>query len=243
MARIPRIYHPESLQGQSELVLHDQAAQHVARVLRLGAGAQLVLFDGQGGQYPASILAVERREVRVVVGEFEVLDVESPLAITLAQGVSKGERMDLTIQKAVELGVNRIVPLATERSVVNLKGERRDKKLAHWRGVIVSACEQCGRNTLPELLPWQDLEAWLAQPQDGPKLLLDHRADNTLAQLARPSELTLLIGPEGGLADTERAAAYRAGYQGLRLGPRVLRTETAALTAITVLQARWGDLG
>lgn len=242
MARIPRIYHPEPLQGLHELSLGDQATQHVAKVLRLGVGAQLVLFDGRGGQYQASILAVERREVRVRLLGFEAVEVESPLQITLAQGVSKGERMDFTIQKAVELGVSRIVPLDTERSVVNLKGERRDKKMTHWQGVIASACEQCGRNRLPELLPWQSLSQWLQRGPDGQGLLLDHRAATSLGNLDETRVLTLLIGPEGGLAPVEREQAYQAGYQGLRLGSRVLRTETAALTAIAALQARLGDL-
>ena len=241
MARIPRIYHPEPLQGRDELALHEQAAQHVAKVLRLGVGAPLVLFDGHSGQYQANILAVERREVRVRLGEFEAVDIESPLPITLAQGVSKGERMDFTIQKAVELGVSRIVPLDTERSVVNLKGERRDKKMAHWQGVIISACEQCGRNRLPELLPWQALDSWLAQPPAGIGLLLDPRASEGLTRLPRPEAVTILIGPEGGLSDKERSTAYQLGYHGLRLGPRVLRTETASLSAIAVLQAHWGD--
>ena len=243
MARVPRIFHPAPLQGQHELRLDDQAAQHVAKVLRLGTGAELVLFDGRGGQYRANILAVERREVRVRLGNFEAVEIESPLQITLAQGVSKGERMDFTIQKAVELGVSRIVPLDTERSVVNLKGERREKKMAHWQGVIISACEQCGRNHLPELLPWQGLSQWLERGPDGQGLLLDHRAPTGLADLGELRDITLLIGPEGGLAPQEREQAYLAGYQGLRLGPRVLRTETASLAAIAVLQARLGDLG
>jgi 16S rRNA (uracil1498-N3)-methyltransferase len=245
MARIPRIYHPTPLQGQSQVHLTEQAAQHVGRVLRLGKGAPLVLFDGLGGQYRAEISHSDRRHVVVQLLAFEAIGCESPLAITLAQGVSKGERMDFTLQKAVELGVQRIAPLATERSVVHVRGERRDKKLAHWQGVIISACEQCGRNTLPMLLPWQGLPEWLARPRDDNAvgLLLDPRAEHSLTDLPeQATALTLLIGPEGGLSAAERCAAYQAGYQGLRLGPRVLRTETAALTAIAALQARWGDL-
>jgi 16S rRNA (uracil1498-N3)-methyltransferase len=151
--RIPRIYHPETLQANSRVALDTSAARHVGRVLRLGIGDTLTLFDGAGGDYAATIVELAKREVWVECGEKRDNECESPLQITLAQGVSKGERMDYTIQKAVELGVSRIVPLDTERSVVNLKGDRLQKKMEHWRGVIISACEQCGRNTLPELLP------------------------------------------------------------------------------------------
>lgn len=241
--RIPRIYQAQRLVENSRITLEEGAARHVARVLRLGQGAPLRLFDGRGGEFAATIVESSKREVNVTVGEYSGAEVESPLGMTLAQGISKGERMDFTIQKAVELGVQRIVPLQTERSVVNLKGERRDKKLEHWRGVIISACEQCGRNTLPELLPMQSLCAWLETPLRGSGLLLDHRADSTIGSLSRPDALTLLIGPEGGLSEGERHAARAAGYTGLRLGPRVLRTETAALAALSALQSRWGDLG
>jgi 16S rRNA (uracil1498-N3)-methyltransferase len=240
--RIPRIYQTQRLAENSRITLEEGAARHVARVLRLGPGTPLRLFDGRGGEYAATIVESDKREVNVAVGNFTEVEVESTLSLTLAQGISKGERMDFTIQKAVELGVQRIVPLQTERSVVNLKGERRDKKLEHWRGVIISACEQCGRNTLPELLPMQSLSSWLEKPRQGSGLLLDHRADSTIDSLSRPDAVTLLIGPEGGLSEGERQQARAAGYTGLRLGPRVLRTETAALTALAALQSRWGDL-
>jgi len=240
--RIPRIYQTQRLAENSRITLEESAARHVARVLRLGPGAPLRLFDGRGGEYAATIVESDKREVNVAVGSYTEVEVESTLRLTLAQGISKGERMDFTIQKAVELGVQRIVPLQTERSVVNLKGERRDKKLEHWRGVIISACEQCGRNTLPELLPMQSLSAWLETPLQGTGLLLDHRADSTIDSLSRPDAVTLLIGPEGGLSEGERQEARAAGYTGLRLGPRVLRTETAALAALSALQSRWGDL-
>lgn len=240
--RIPRIFHSQALLANSCIVLDDNAGRHVAKVLRLANGAALRLFDGQGGEYSAAIKEVGKREVTVNVGEHSPIEVESPLIVTLAQGISKGERMDFTIQKAVELGVQRIVPLDTEHSVVNLKGDRRDKKLEHWRGVIISACEQCGRNTLPELLPMQSLNSWLEVPQEGTGILLDHRAKGSISTLEKPTAVTLLIGPEGGLSDTERATAYEMGYTGLCLGPRVLRTETAALTALAALQSQWGDL-
>lgn len=240
--RIPRIYQTQRLAENSRITLEEGAARHVARVLRLGPGASLRLFDGRGGEYAATIVESDKRDVTVAVGNYTEVEVESTLRLTLAQGISKGERMDFTIQKAVELGIQRIVPLQTERSVVNLKGERRGKKLEHWRGVIISACEQCGRNTLPELLPMQSLSAWLETPLQGTGLLLDQRADSTIYSLSRPDAVTLLIGPEGGLSEGERHEARAAGYTGLRLGPRVLRTETAALAALSALQSRWGDL-
>lgn len=240
--RIPRIFHPQPLAAQNRVTLDDNAARHVARVLRLNLGAELTLFDGHGGEYPATIVELGKRLVEVELGTQRNIEMESPLHITLAQGISKGERMDYTIQKAVELGVSRIAPLDTERSVVNLKGERQEKKQSHWRGVIISACEQCGRNTLPELLPQQNLAAWLQNGLDGSGLLLDHRADATINSLQPKGAITLLIGPEGGLSEQEREQALAVGYQGVRLGPRVLRTETAALTALAALQSRFGDL-
>lgn len=243
--RIPRIFCQEPIGANSRMALDANAARHVGRVLRMGSGDELVLFDGNGGEYPSRIVEADKRDIRVECGERANIDCESPLEITLAQGVSKGERMDYTIQKAVELGVRRIVPINTERSVVNLRGERLEKRFEHWRGVIISACEQCGRNTLPQLLPMMNLSEWLLQPVNGTGLLLDHRAAigiNTL-QLTAAAACTLLIGPEGGLSELERTAAERAGYRGMRLGPRILRTETAALTALAAIQSRWGDLG
>lgn len=240
--RVPRIFQHQQLRAGSRLALDESAARHVARVLRLGIGAELRLFNGRGGEYPAIIDEIGKREVLVTLGEHRLIEVESPLSVTLAQGVSKGERMDFTIQKAVELGVQRIVPLDTQRSVVNLKGERRERKLDHWRGVVISACEQCGRNTLPELMPMQSLDSWLATPLQGTGLLLDPHVKNSIHTLSKTDTLTLLIGPEGGLSEHERESAYAAGYTGLRLGPRILRTETAALTALAALQSHWGDL-
>lgn len=241
--RIPRIFHPEPLSANSRLALDANAARHVGRVLRLREGDTLTLFDGCGGEYPATIVELGKRALWVACKDKVDSECESPLQITLAQGVSRGERMDYTIQKAVELGISTIVPLDTEHSVVSLKGDRLQKKLEHWRGVIVSACEQCGRNTLPQLLPLTSLQEWLRQPSTGLQLLLDHRAGSGVSSLQPPQGgCTLLVGPEGGLSEQERHAAINSGYQGMRLGPRVLRTETAALTALSLLQSRWGDL-
>jgi 16S rRNA (uracil1498-N3)-methyltransferase len=240
--RIPRIYCPQPLVPGEHTELGEEAANHVARVLRLREGAPLILFNGQGGEFEASITAVGRREVRVEVGAHHSRECESPLQVTLVQAVSRGERMDYTIQKAVELGVTRIVPVRSARSVVNLDDSRRGRRLEHWRKVIAGACEQCGRNRLPELQDVQSLADWLARPNEGVALVLDHRAERKLGDIDPPRDVTLLIGPEGGLAPDEITAARAAGYQGLCLGPRVLRTETAAVTALSVLQARWGDL-
>lgn len=241
--RIPRIHHPQPL-GEGEIVhLESGAAQHVARVLRLGVGAELILFDGSGGHYLAAIIAVDKRHVEVRLGKQHQTHNTSPLRITLAQGISKGERMDFTIQKAVELGVQRIVALDTERSVVRLKGERLERKHQHWQGIIISACEQSGRDVPPELLPSRGLPCWLRDETEGTRLLLDPYAEQGIAGLTPSTEITLLIGPEGGLSEQERQAAQDAGYQGVRLGPRVLRTETASLAAVAILQSHWGDLG
>jgi 16S rRNA (uracil1498-N3)-methyltransferase len=181
----------------------------------------------------------------VRVGALRPRQVESPLPITLAQGISRGERMDITLQKAVELGAARIAPLVTSYCQVRLEGERLERRHRHWLGIIVAACEQCGRTRLPELLPAMTLAEWLAAETaaDELRIVLDHQAERSFAQIeAAPRALTLLVGPEGGLEDTEIEAAQRAGYQGLRLGPRVLRTETAGLVALTAMQLRWGDL-
>jgi len=240
--RVPRIYCAQPLHAGGCATLTDEAANHVARVLRLRAGAPLVLFNGEGGEFDARISALARREVVVEVGDHRPRECESSLGVTLVQAVSRGERMDYTIQKAVELGVRRIVPVLSSRSVVNLDEERRERRLAHWRKVVVGACEQCGRNRLPEVLEPRPLADWLAQSNNGLMLVLDHRGQRSLGEFAPATEVTLLIGPEGGLAPEEVAAAHAAGYEGLRLGPRVLRTETAAVTALSVLQARWGDL-
>lgn len=242
--RIPRIFVPVNLSSGRTLALPEQAANHVARVLRLRPGAELILFDGQGGEYRAVLSDVTKRDVLIEVGDHFAHDAESPLSITLGQGVSKGERMDYTIQKAVELGITRVDPLMTERTVVNLNDERRERRLQHWQGVAVGACEQCGRNVLPEVAPTEDLAHWLARPHVGLKLVLYHRGARRLGEFSRPEQaVTLLIGPEGGLSEREIAMAQDAGFQPLCLGPRILRTETAAVMALAAMQVLWGDAG
>ncbi len=241
--RVPRIYHAGTLQSHTELELSENAANHVARVLRLREQAPLIIFNGEGGEYLAHLSAVEKRRVTVTLEAFVDRDVESPLRLTLAQGISRGERMDYTLQKAIELGISKIVPLVTEHCVVDLKGERLEKRMEHWRGVIIGACEQCGRNRLPDLAPMMTLNEWLTKACEGTGLLLDHRSDGSINTLDAASAFTLLIGPEGGLSPEEQQHALSSGYQGIHLGPRVLRTETAALVALSALQTLFGDIG
>jgi 16S rRNA (uracil1498-N3)-methyltransferase len=240
--RIPRIHHPASLTSGARVELSDTAANHVTRVLRLPVGAPLILFNGWGGEFAATLAAIDKRRVLVDVGRFQDQEREPPLQIWLAQGVSRGERMDYTIQKAVELGVSRIIPLFTEHCGVQLQGERLEKRIKHWQGVVISACEQCGRNRIPPVDTPVTLTQWLAMPGKGLRLVLAPDAEHSLAQLPAPGgPVTLLIGPEGGLSDQEIALAKQAGYSGLRLGPRILRTETAALAALAALLGTWGD--
>ena len=241
--RIPRVYQAEPLSSGQLLELDAQATVHLAKVLRLKAGDALVVFNGQGGEYHAQVASVERRSAIIEIGEFVPHEVESPLELILVQGVSRGERMDYTVQKAVELGVTRIIPVMSERTVVNLKGDRQERRCEHWQAIVHSACEQSGRNHVPEVEPIIGLHEFLAKPQSGLKLVLHHRAETGLADMPAPGSepVILLIGPEGGLAPAEIAATQTAGFAPLRLGPRVLRTETAAVTAMAVLQWQWGD--
>ena len=211
---------------------------------RLRVGEALTLFNGAGGEYAASIDAARGGRLTVAVGEPRAVERESPLTLTLAQGVSRGERMDLVVQKATELGVSGIVPLFTERSVVRLGAQQAERKLNHWRAIAIAACEQSGRNRLPKVAPPVSLAEVLRSGSDGStRLLLSPGATATLGDVPRPlSAVTVLIGPEGGLAQAEQEAAVAAGFKPVRLGPRVLRTETAAIAALTVLQLEFGDL-
>ena len=240
--RIPRIYTEQPLAPGREFNLEERAARHLVQVLRLKGGAELVLFNGDDREYPAQLTAATKQQVRAKVLGVSAPEAESPLHIHLAIGISKGERMDYTLQKAVELGVSEITPLFTKRSVVHLKGERREKRMLHWRNVVIAACEQSGRCRLPQLRTACGLEEWLPNHSTGYRLLLDPRAARSLPELSAPeSGIDILVGPEGGLSEEERNLATSAGFQGVRLGPRVLRTETAPLAAIAALQALWGD--
>lgn len=244
--RTIRIHADLPLVPGTELSLPAQAGEHVARVLRLVAGDPLTLFNGDGSDYPASILAVGKREVTVRIDSRLELHNESPLSLTLAQGVARGEKMDLIVQKATELGVARIVPLHTERSEVKLDAARAEKRLAHWRAVAQSACEQSGRAVVPEIVPALSLEAWLRDlPADDGTLRLALLPEGTVQARALDFPATggvLVVGPEGGLGERDVGALSTAAFQGLRLGPRILRTETAGLAALAALQALHGDI-
>ncbi len=242
--RIPRIFHSGALAPQQDITLESDASNHVGRVLRLGVDAGIILFNGQGGEYPAQLIESGKKRVVARITEYLDIDVESPLKIHLGQGVSRGDKMELTIQKAVELGVSEITPLFTERCGVKLSGERLEKKLNQWRKIVISACEQSGRNTLPIIHQPLPLEQWLAQPSKELKLNLHPRAKYSINSLPTPDHgIRLVIGPEGGLSDIEIEFASNSGFDEVLIGPRVLRTETAGLTVISALQTRFGDLG
>ena len=238
-----RLYCDLPLSPGAEIVLPESAARHAVTVLRLQVGDALSLFNGAGGEFRASLVAVNKREARARLTEFVASECESPVQLTLALGISAGERMDYSLQKATELGVSAIQPLATERSVVKLAGERADKRLAHWQHVVIAACEQCGRNRVPSVAPVQKLYAYLASVERTQRLLvLSPDAETPLKQVAPAASAVLLVGAEGGLAPAEYQAAAASGFEPVRLGPRILRTETAPVAALAVLQALWGDL-
>lgn len=240
---VPRIYLPVPLQSGAEVMLDARASQHVLRALRLKPGAALILFNGAGGEYAATLQDVSGGAAKAALGDFIARDAESPLTVTLAQAISRGERMDYAIQKAVELGVAHIQPLVTEFCVVKIHQERVDKRLAHWQGIIISACEQCGRTRVPAISAPAHLARWMAACSSSVKLVLDPYATQGLSQLPQPAaDITLLIGPEGGLSDTELAQAQHAGFIPVRLGARMLRTETAPVAALAAVQTLWGDL-
>jgi 16S rRNA (uracil1498-N3)-methyltransferase len=226
-----------------QVSLPEAAVAHLVRVLRLAVGDRFVLFNGDGGDYPAQLVTVGKKSAEALVAARQELGNESPLRITLAQGIARGEKMDLILQKATELGVACIAPVITERTEVKLDGDRLEKKMQHWRGVLAAACEQSGRARLPQLLPPQPLHAFAAARGGDRRVILDPQAGVSLAQakIADAASISLLIGPEGGLSDRDQAALRAAHFEGLRLGPRILRTETAGLAAIAALNALYGD--
>ncbi|MBD2796251.1 16S rRNA (uracil(1498)-N(3))-methyltransferase [Xenorhabdus sp. 18] len=242
--RIPRIYHPERLSTGTEIYLSDDAANHVGRVLRMSHGQALQLFDGSNQVFEAKITETSKKTVKVAILDSTLSDHESPLNLHLGQVMSRGEKMEFTIQKSVELGVNMITPLLSERCGVKLDAERLEKKLQQWKKIAISACEQCGRNQLPEIRPVMSLETWCAENDGSLKLNLHPRAKHSINTLPLPVEkVRLLIGPEGGLSTEEIEMTAKYQFTDILLGPRILRTETTALTAITALQVRFGDLG
>lgn len=242
--RLPRIYHPEIITNLGITSLGEDAAGHVGRVLRMKPGQDVLLFDGTGAQFPASITEVTKKSVLVDVLERVEQSVESPLDLHLGQVISRGDKMEFTIQKSVELGVNTITPLISERCGVKLDAKRFEKKHQQWQKIAISACEQSGRNQIPIIRPIMQLEDWCAEEDNALKLNLHPRAKYSINTLPEPVErVRLLIGPEGGLSEDEIAKTESYHFEETLLGPRVLRTETAALTAITALQVRFGDLG
>lgn len=244
-----RFYHPASLQPGKTIDLPETQAHHACRVLRLRKGDGLTLFDGRGGEYRGRIVAAGRTGVVVELLEWLDRECESRLPIILVQALQAGDKMDATIQKAVELGVVRIVPVRSRRSVVRLSGDRAARRVAHWRSIALAACEQCGRNRLPIVDEIIDLDAWLALSPatlgtPALRLCLLPEAEAVLSGLLPPvpgMSVELLIGAEGGLSAEEIALAVRAGFRAVRLGPRVLRTETAGMAAVSAIQALWGD--
>jgi 16S rRNA (uracil1498-N3)-methyltransferase len=243
----PRFFTAQALpEGPGTLALEPDPSRHIARTLRMRAGDVLCLFDGSGREARAEIIRAEKSAVTVHVEAPAQSSRESPLAITLAIAVSRGDRMDTVVQKSTELGVARIWPLLSERTGVKLEAARWEKKLHHWRQIAVSACEQCGRNVLPELSAPRRLDDLLARARDLPadtlRCLL-HPEGEAAALPSHCTSMLLLVGPEGGFSSGETAAAVGAGFASLRLGPRVLRTETAPLAALAIAQARWGDIG
>lgn len=239
--RISRLYTQAPLSTGKLIELDDDNGHYVKTVLRLKKDNQLILFNGHGGEYLCTIAEASRKTVLIAIGQWTDRTVESPLQITLGLGISRGDRMDLTVQKAVELGVNRITPLLTERCVVQFKGEKKPQRLLHWQKIVQHAAEQSGRTFLPELLEVESLGSWVDN-QHGLKVFLDPYAETTLTELKPENmKVTLLTGPEGGFSDQERDVAKASGFIPVRLGSRILRTETASIAALAAVQILWGD--
>lgn len=242
--RIPRIFVDVELTENTQVDLPDSAFQHVCKVLRLKNGHPMRLFNGKGGQYHSTLCNVEKRSAQVAIGEFEALENESPLKVTIGQTLSRGERMDYAIQKAVESGVYEIQPLFSERCEVKLQEGRLEKRLQHWQQVAISAAEQCGRGVVPEIKEPIALTEWIKNCNEMLKLTLHHHSAKPIDQFQCPDnqQIALLIGPEGGLTEQEVELAKEQGFNAIALGPRVLRTETAPIVALTALNLLWGDI-
>ena len=244
--RIPRIYQATPLKTGGSIFLEAQAATHVARVLRLKQHDQIIVFNGQGGEYVGVIDAIDKRSVKIVLESYQQPDTESPLYISLVQGISRSERMDYTLQKSVELGVSEIYPVTTQHISIHLDEARARKKHGHWQGVVNSACEQSRRERVPQvhdLVSLQSCVESLSAGNEQTLLVLDHRAQATMKQVTTPKNqrIVIVVGPEGGLSEEERDWLVGEGFTAVSMGPRVLRTETAALAAIAVMQSLWGD--
>jgi 16S rRNA (uracil1498-N3)-methyltransferase len=240
--RIPRIFTPQNLIENTMIELDEHAANHVGRVLRMAAGRELILFNGQGPMhFEATIEESGKKRVTAIITNKISSENESPLNIHLGQALSKGDRMEFTIQKAVELGVTEITPLWTDHCDVKNNTERLEKKLKQWQGIIISACEQCGRDVIPTLNPVAKIQDWISQVKADEKWVLDPRGNNDNDKRSNVSNAAIAVGPEGGLSQTEIELACQFNFKSKLIGPRILRTETAALTAITLLQSQWGD--
>ncbi|MFU8789613.1 MAG: 16S rRNA (uracil(1498)-N(3))-methyltransferase [Methylobacter sp.] len=241
--RVSRLYAPIPLATGNRIELDDDNGHYVRTVLRLKKDTPIILFNGDGGEFLCTVDEVSRKTVSIEVGQWTDRSVESPLQVILGLGISRGDRMDLTVQKAVELGVNHITPLLTERCVVQFKGEKKPQRLLHWQKIVQHAAEQSGRTALPDLPEVEQLQHWVGK-QQGLKVFLDPYADTTLNQLMPDAmTVTLLTGPEGGFSAQERDLAKAAGFIPVRLGARILRTETASLAALAAVQLLWGDFG
>lgn len=241
---MPRFYFPAPLSCPTETELPENIVRHI-HVLRLRAGETVTLFNGNGREYVAELTEIGKRHVRCRILSEHGCTSESPLVITLVQAVSAAERMEFTLQKSVELGVAAIQPVISERSIVRLAGERADKRQRRWQDIVIAACEQSGRNRIPEVLPPLPLRDYLAQsvPADTLRLIMSLNRPATLNGFAATQHINLMIGPEGGWSAAEEEAAFAAGFRAFTLGPRVLRTETASLAAIAAMQTLWGDFG
>jgi 16S rRNA (uracil1498-N3)-methyltransferase len=240
-----RIHIDQPLHPNTDVELSGDRAHYIGRVLRLQPGDDLTLLNGRGGEYRAVIRTIGKRIVGLSLGEHIKSELESPLSIHLLQGVSRGERMDFVVQKATELGVARVTPIITDYSVVRLAPVRAQKRALHWRGIAASACEQCGRNLLPDIDEPISLRNWLGEngESSGSRLILTPGTTDSLASVdGGAMMMTLLVGPEGGFSEAEYELAAATGFHALNLGPRILRTETAAIAALAVLQALFGDL-
>jgi 16S rRNA (uracil1498-N3)-methyltransferase len=242
--RKARIYVESKLEQGGRIRLSGEQARYLSRVLRLQAGSEFIVFDGRGGEYPARVESAARNALEARVGAFIAIERESPLKVTLVQGLSRSERMDFAVQKAVELGVHAIAPVTTERSVVRLDGDRRLRRVQHWRNIAVNACQQCGRTRLPRIEAIASLDEWLEKLFDPgmAAFVLAPDAGLTPAELGPLHRVALLVGGEGGFSDAEMGRITQSGFKPLALGPRILRTETAAVAALTVLQLIGGDL-
>lgn len=238
---LPRIHCDLRLGPGAQFALAPEAAQHVAKSLRLKAGDTIVVFDGRGGEYEATIQRAEKERVDVKVGGYREDEVEAPVRAGLVQGLPEADKMDWIIQKSVELGVAWVQPVVCDRSVVRLAGERAARREAHWRRVAIAACEQSGRNRVPEVRPTLGFQSWIAVPATAPRWVLTPGAAPLAAQPAPEGALELLLGPEGGLSEREQDLAIHQGGIPVGLGPRVLRAETAPLAALAAINALWGD--